>query len=78
MRRELHKRMKKLQNGEIDPEDNQNDPYKGKDKREIELSKKQGVNVTGPMIDEDINTKICDLGNGCWTHYHFVPKIQTR
>ena len=30
------------------------------------------------MIDEDINTKICDLGNGCWTHYHFVPKIQTR
>ena len=36
------------------------------------------VNVKGPLIDESINVKICDLGNGCWTHYHFVPKIQTR
>ena len=40
--------------------------------------KKQGVNVKGPLIDEKINCKICDLGNGCWTHFHFVPKIQTR
>ena len=80
MRKELLKRKIKLQSGEIDPDDlkSDNDPHKGKDKREIELSKKQLVNVTGPMIDEDINTKICDLGNGCWTHYHFVPKIQTR
>ncbi len=37
--------------------------------------KKQGVNVKGPLIDEKINCKICDLGNGCWTHFHFVPKI---
>ena len=22
--------------------------------------------------------KICDLGNGCWTHYHFTQRIQTR
>lgn len=22
--------------------------------------------------------KIADLGNGCWTHYHFQPEIQTR
>ena len=36
------------------------------------------VNVKGPLIDEDINSKICDLGNGCWTLFHFVPKIQTR
>jgi serine/threonine protein kinase len=42
------------------------------------LCQKQKVNVKGPLIDEDINVKICDLGNGCWTHYHFVPKIQTR
>jgi serine/threonine protein kinase len=22
--------------------------------------------------------KICDMGNGCWTHHHFTPEIQTR
>ena len=79
MRKELQKRKEKLKSGEIDPEDLKEDnKYKGKDAREIELSKKQMVNVSGPMIDETINAKICDLGNGCWTHFHFVPKIQTR
>ena len=48
------------------------------DPEQAELAKKQGVNVKGPLIDETINCKICDLGNGCWTHFHFVPKIQTR
>jgi hypothetical protein len=74
MRREIQKRKQRLQNGELD----EVSPNKSKDPRDIELSKKQLVDVSGPMIDEDINTKICDLGNGCWTHYHFVPKIQTR
>lgn len=74
MRRELAKRKQRLQNGELD-EVKADD---GKDPRDAELSKKQGVDVSGPLIDEDINAKICDLGNGCWTHYHFVPKIQTR
>lgn len=66
-----------LLKGEITAEElkQQNDPYADKDPKTVELSKKQMVNVTGPMIDEDINCKICDLGNGCWTHYHFVPKI---
>ena len=32
----------------------------------------------GPLADENINLKICDLGNGCWTHHHFTQKIQTR
>jgi len=32
----------------------------------------------GPLIDENISLKICDLGNGCWTHHHFAHKIQTR
>lgn len=22
--------------------------------------------------------KICDMGNGCWSHHHFTPEIQTR
>ena len=77
MRREIQKRKQRLQNGEIDPEDMDGNS-KDKDPRDVELSKKQMLDVSGPMIDEDINTKICDLGNGCWTHYHFVPKIQTR
>lgn len=29
----------------------------------------------GPLIDENVVVKICDLGNGCWTHYHFTQKI---
>lgn len=73
MRREIQKRKQRLQAGEIDPEELKDN--KGRDPRDIELSKKQLVDVTGPMIDETINAKICDLGNGCWTHYHFVPKI---
>ena len=73
MRREIQKRKQRLQAGEIDPEELKDN--KGRDPRDVELSKKQLVDVTGPMIDETINAKICDLGNGCWTHYHFVPKI---
>lgn len=32
----------------------------------------------GPKIDENVKLKICDLGNGCWTHHHFSSEIQTR
>ena len=32
----------------------------------------------GPKIDENVLVKICDMGNGCWTHHHFTPEIQTR
>ncbi len=32
----------------------------------------------GPLATESIQLKICDLGNGCWTHHHFTHKIQTR
>eukprot|EP01022_Parablepharisma_sp_SALTPOND_P026610 TRINITY_DN64482_c1_g1_i1.p1 TRINITY_DN64482_c1_g1~~TRINITY_DN64482_c1_g1_i1.p1 ORF type:complete len:696 (-),score=98.02 TRINITY_DN64482_c1_g1_i1:131-2218(-) len=35
------------------------------------------MNVRNP-IDEDIKTKIVDLGNGCWTYHHFTSQIQTR
>jgi len=28
--------------------------------------------------DCDINVKIADLGNACWTHHHFTGDIQTR
>ena len=29
-------------------------------------------------LSEGFKIKIADLGNGCWTHYHFQPEIQTR
>ena len=27
---------------------------------------------------EEMNVKIVDLGNACWTHHHFTSEIQTR
>jgi len=32
----------------------------------------------GRKLDESVMVKICDMGNGCWTHHHFTPEIQTR
>ncbi len=29
-------------------------------------------------LTQDFMIKIADLGNGCWTHHHFQPEIQTR
>lgn len=29
----------------------------------------------GPKIDENVQVKICDMGNGCWTYHHFTPEI---
>jgi serine/threonine-protein kinase SRPK3 len=29
-------------------------------------------------LSQDFKIKIADLGNGCWTHHHFQPEIQTR
>lgn len=35
-------------------------------------------NKRGRKLDEGVMVKICDMGNGCWTHHHFTPEIQTR
>ena len=32
----------------------------------------------GPLLDKTVRLKVCDMGNGCWTHHHFTSKIQTR
>ena len=40
------------------------------------LNKKQ--KKRGPKLDENVQVKICDMGNGCWTYHHFTPEIQTR
>lgn len=29
----------------------------------------------GPRIGDDVQVKICDMGNGCWTYHHFTPEI---
>lgn len=29
-------------------------------------------------LTDNFRIKIADLGNGCWTHHHFQPEIQTR
>jgi serine/threonine protein kinase len=29
----------------------------------------------GPKINENVQVKICDMGNGCWTYHHFTPEI---
>mmetsp|Transcript_1799 Transcript_1799/g.2374 ORF Transcript_1799/g.2374 Transcript_1799/m.2374 type:complete len:115 (-) Transcript_1799:1130-1474(-) len=78
LKRQLLRKKNMLASGEEVEEDANKDPYHGKDPKTIELCKKQKVIAKGPLIDEDIDVKICDLGNGCWTHNHFVPKIQTR
>jgi serine/threonine-protein kinase SRPK3 len=38
---------------------------------DVKLLKKGG-------LKQNFNIKIADLGNGCWTHHHFQPEIQTR
>jgi serine/threonine-protein kinase SRPK3 len=29
-------------------------------------------------LEDGFKIKIADLGNACWTHYHFATEIQTR
>ena len=41
------------------------------------------IKIDHPMfyksgLSQDFKIKIADLGNGCWTHHHFQPEIQTR
>ena len=39
---------------------------------------KDKMTKRGRKIDDEVMVKICDMGNGCWTHHHFTPEIQTR
>lgn len=45
---------------------------------EEKTSPREKTSSKGPKIDEKVRLKICDLGNGCWTHHHFSSEIQTR
>jgi len=41
------------------------------------LEEEEGMR-RGPKLEKDVQVKICDMGNGCWTYHHFTPEIQTR
>ena len=55
--------------GETDPLKNGEAAESQNDKNGVETSKR------GPRINEDVQVKICDMGNGCWTYHHFTPEI---
>jgi hypothetical protein len=42
---------------------------------EKHVANKPEGNKRGPKINEDVQVKICDMGNGCWTYHHFTPEI---
>ena len=44
---------------------------KAKKKQKLEMQAKN-MHERGPLATENIMLKICDLGNGCWTHHHFT------
>ena len=66
-----------------------NDPPKVEDELAVVESSPQILDIKEVKYNEDafdmktglkpgFKLKIADLGNGCWTHYHFQPEIQTR
>ncbi|CAD5124939.1 DgyrCDS13183 [Dimorphilus gyrociliatus] len=52
--------------------------------KNAEKSERASSEISGPKITEawhevcDIDVKIADLGNACWTYHHFTDDIQTR
>ena len=66
-----------------------NDPPKVEDELAVMETSPQEEEIQEIKYNEDafdlkaglkpgFKLKIADLGNGCWTHYHFQPEIQTR
>lgn len=55
----------------------QNSKNDGKNKESEKPNVDKGKK-RGPGIDENVNVKICDMGNACWYHHHFSTEIQTR
>jgi len=65
-----------------------NDLFEKKKLLETATDEKEKINILknandrgkkrGPGLDENVNVKICDMGNACWFHHHFSTEIQTR
>ena len=45
---------------------------------EVEVRYNEDAFDLSTGLSKNFKLKIADLGNGCWTHYHFQPEIQTR
>jgi serine/threonine protein kinase len=45
---------------------------------EVEVRYNEDAFDLSTGLRKNFKLKIADLGNGCWTHYHFQPEIQTR
>lgn len=65
----------------LDELKNEKEPTTKKIEQSIEDMKKEFADLQskrGRKLDNKVMVKICDMGNGCWTHHHFTPEIQTR
>jgi hypothetical protein len=52
------------------------DSPKEEKKDAVEANGEDNANMKrGPRLREDVQVKICDMGNGCWTYKHFTPEI---
>jgi len=52
------------------------DSPKEEKKEAVEANGEDKANMKrGPRLREDVQVKICDMGNGCWTYKHFTPEI---
>jgi hypothetical protein len=60
------------------PDDGEKIGDTGQTVEEMKAEYNELHNKRGRKIDESVMVKICDMGNGCWTHHHFTPEIQTR
>ena len=56
-----------------------NDPHCGKllldDMDGDEIKDEERGKKRGKLLDKNVQVKICDMGNGCWTYHHFTPEI---
>lgn len=71
-----HQQTKNNESKNQDKEDPQNPSQQTQDQLTEDAEGNQ--NRRGPKIDKNVQVKICDMGNGCWTYHHFTPEIQTR
>lgn len=77
-RKNLKKKLKKkLKAMQAAAGDNEVRSEKSRDKEKV-VDKEFLASLAKSGLKENFSIKIADLGNGCWTHHHFQPEIQTR
>ncbi len=68
---------KKGENKILDELKNEKDlkPQKEQSVEEMRKEFQDLQSKRGRKLDNKVMVKICDMGNGCWTHHHFTPEI---